>query len=117
MPADPGGDCGRSAPHPIFGRVLGYAGLCRGAWSASGTRSEWPSVNMGHAKVLVLAPVGRDGPAAAEIFARIGVQATVCTDYEMLVDQLGPHCLTIVATEEGLRSEEHTSELQSLMRT
>src|SRR3546814_2580722 len=41
-------------------------------------------------------------PAAAEIFARIGVQATVCTDYEMLVDQLGPHCLTIVATEEGL---------------
>src|SRR3546814_1923724 len=87
---------------------------------------------MGHAKVLVLAPVGRDGPAAAEIFARIGVQATVCTDYEMLVDQLGPHCLTIVATEEGLfgrdlarltvwiqdqpRSEEHTSELQSLMR-
>src|SRR3546814_5107404 len=91
----------------MFGRVLGYAGLCRGAWSASGTRSEWPSVNMGHAKVLVLAPVGRDGPAAAEIFARIGVQATVCTDYEMLVDQLGPHCL---------RSEEHTSELPSLMR-
>src|SRR3546814_17358351 len=83
MPADPGGDCGRSAPHPIFGRVLGYAGLCRGAWSASGTRSEWPSVNMGHAKVLVLAPVGRDGPAAADIFARIGVQAKVCTDYEM----------------------------------
>src|SRR3546814_8521755 len=93
----------------MFGRVLGYAGLCRGAWSASGTRSEWPSVNMGHAKVLVLAPVGRDGPAAAEIFARIGVQATVCTDYEMLVDQLGPHCLTIVATEEGLFGRDRKS--------
>src|SRR3546814_13033703 len=52
--------------------------------------------------VLILAPVGRDGPAAAEIFARIGVEATICTDYDVLIDRLGPHCLAVVATEEGL---------------
>src|SRR3546814_15459169 len=76
--------------------------MCGGGRSVHGTGGEWPMLNMGHAKVLFLTPVGGDGPAAAEIMSRIGVQATVCTEYGMLVDQLGPHCLTIVATEEGL---------------
>lgn len=53
-------------------------------------------------RVLILAPIGRDGPAAAEIVARIGVTADVCRDFGVLIDRLGPRCLAVIATEEGL---------------
>ncbi|WP_292263172.1 sensor histidine kinase [Mesorhizobium sp.] len=52
--------------------------------------------------VLVLAPIGRDGPAAVEILSRIGIAAIVCADFTSLVTRLGPQCLAVIATEEGL---------------
>lgn len=52
--------------------------------------------------VLILAPIGRDGPATADILERIGITARVCAEYTTLIDGLGPHCLAVIATEEGL---------------
>ncbi len=52
--------------------------------------------------VLILAPIGRDGPTAADISARVGIKATVCAEYATLINRMGPHCLAVVATEEGL---------------
>lgn len=52
--------------------------------------------------VLVLAPIGRDGPAAVEILSRIGISGIVCADYSTLVERLGPQCLAVIAAEEGL---------------
>ncbi|WP_181174978.1 PAS domain S-box protein [Mesorhizobium sp. B2-8-9] len=52
--------------------------------------------------VVVLAPIGRDGPTAVEILSRIGVAAVVCVDYGALVERLGPQCLAVIAAEEGL---------------
>ncbi|CDX30730.1 conserved hypothetical protein [Mesorhizobium plurifarium] len=52
--------------------------------------------------VLVLAPIGRDGPAAVEILARIGISGIVCADYGALVERLGPQRLAVIAAEEGL---------------
>ena len=52
--------------------------------------------------VLILAPIGRDGPAAAEIVARTGVQAEVCPDFEALIGRLTSPSLAVIATEEGL---------------
>ncbi|RWM00796.1 MAG: PAS domain S-box protein [Mesorhizobium sp.] len=52
--------------------------------------------------VLVLAPIGRDGPAAVEILSRIGISGIVCADYGDLVERLGPQCLAVIAAEEGL---------------
>lgn len=52
--------------------------------------------------VLILAPIGRDARAAAEIVARAGVTARVCEDYGALVVALDERCLAVIATEEGL---------------
>jgi PAS domain S-box-containing protein len=57
---------------------------------------------MGGATVLILAPIGRDGPATADILKSIGIAATVCADYATLLDRLSPHCLAVIATEEGV---------------
>ena len=35
-------------------------------------------MNDGSARVLILAPIGGDGPATAELLARSGVAAEVC---------------------------------------
>ncbi|BCM17419.1 sensor histidine kinase [Mesorhizobium sp. J8] len=52
--------------------------------------------------VLVLAPIGRDGPATVEILSRIGIPAVVCADFSTLIQRLGPQCLAVIAAEEGL---------------
>jgi PAS domain S-box-containing protein len=52
--------------------------------------------------VLILAPIGRDGPAASEVVARAGIDATVCTDYAALLAMLDETSLAVIATEEGL---------------
>jgi PAS domain S-box-containing protein len=57
---------------------------------------------MDSAAVLVLAPIGRDGPAVVEILSRIGISGIVCPDYSALVERLGPQCLAVIAAEEGL---------------
>jgi len=57
---------------------------------------------MDGATVLILAPIGRDGPAMADILARIGIKATVCAEYATLIDRMGPHCSAVAVAEEGL---------------
>jgi PAS domain S-box-containing protein len=52
--------------------------------------------------VLILAPIGRDGPAAAEIVARTGAPSEVCRDFNALIDRLERPSLAVIATEEGL---------------
>jgi signal transduction histidine kinase/CheY-like chemotaxis protein len=40
------------------------------------------------ARVLILAPVGRDGPASAELLRRVGLEAAVCSSLDHMVGHL-----------------------------
>lgn len=51
--------------------------------------------------ILILAPIGRDGPAAADIVSRAGITADVYADFTPLLAALGDDCLAVIATEEG----------------
>ncbi|MBE1529452.1 PAS domain S-box-containing protein [Sphingopyxis sp. OAS728] len=57
---------------------------------------------------MILAPVGRDGAAAAEIVARAGIAAEVCADFLALVGALREDCLAVIATEEGFFGKDLT---------
>jgi signal transduction histidine kinase/ActR/RegA family two-component response regulator len=53
-------------------------------------------------RVLVFTPIGRDGPATADLLQRAGVAAEICTSYEQLLNELktGPDAAFVA--EEGL---------------
>src|SRR6185312_990080 len=53
-------------------------------------------------RILVLAPVGRDGPAAAEFVRRVGLQPFLCRTYLDLVTELGRGAAVVLLAEEGL---------------
>jgi len=52
--------------------------------------------------VLILAPIGRDGPASAELLHRAGIPTLVCTSYSQLLDELDKGVGTVFVAEEGL---------------
>jgi DNA-binding transcriptional LysR family regulator len=54
--------------------------------------------------VLVLAPTGRDGAAAAEQLGAAGLQAAVCKDMPQLVKALQEGAGVAVVAEEALRT-------------
>ena len=53
-------------------------------------------------RVLVYAPIGRDGPASAELLRRGGVDAFVCEDLPRLVRELTTGAAAVFVAEEGL---------------
>jgi len=53
-------------------------------------------------RVLVHAPIGRDGPAAAEVLCRAGLKAQACTTLAELTEQMQQGVAAVVLAEEGL---------------
>ena len=53
-------------------------------------------------RVLVYAPIGRDGPASAELLRRGGIDAFVCEDLPRLVTELKIGAAAVFVAEEGL---------------
>ena len=49
--------------------------------------------------VLILAPIGRDGPASAELLRRIGLAATVCSSLDQVIDSLQAAAAAFIAEE------------------
>lgn len=54
------------------------------------------------ARVLVFAPIGRDGPASVELLRRAGVQAECCQSLDELVAALDHNVGAVFLAEEGL---------------
>jgi len=54
------------------------------------------------ARVLIFAPIGRDGPAAAEFLGRVGVPAALCEDLDGLVAATAEGAAVVLLAEEGL---------------
>jgi signal transduction histidine kinase len=52
--------------------------------------------------VLILAPIGRDAPAAAELLSRVGLRACVCKDFEELAGRIDAEVTAVVVAEEAL---------------
>jgi signal transduction histidine kinase/CheY-like chemotaxis protein len=53
-------------------------------------------------RVLVLAPIGRDGPASAELLQRAGVPTHVCADFSELCLELSIGAASVFVAEEAL---------------
>lgn len=53
-------------------------------------------------RVLIFAPIGRDGPATADILRRIGLAATVCASLAELAENLEAGAAAVFAAEEGM---------------
>jgi len=54
------------------------------------------------ARVLICAPIGRDGPAAAEFLKRVGVAAEICPDLPSLAAEVQRGAAAVLLAEEGL---------------
>ncbi len=54
------------------------------------------------ARILVFAPIGRDGAASAELLRQAGLMADVCGGLEDLVANLAPSAAAVFLAEEGL---------------
>jgi signal transduction histidine kinase/CheY-like chemotaxis protein len=54
------------------------------------------------ARVLIFAPVGRDGPAAAEFIRRVDLEPLVCKSFADLVAELDRGAAVVLLAEEGL---------------
>ena len=65
-------------------------------------------------RVLVLAPVGRDGPALAEVLRKHGMQAEVCASLAGLIKAMDTEAGAVLLAEEGLFNQPH-SELAALI--
>jgi len=59
------------------------------------------STDRDHA-VLVYAPIGRDGPAAVDLFRSAGLQAKACRSLEELINELNFETGAVLFAEEGL---------------
>jgi signal transduction histidine kinase/CheY-like chemotaxis protein len=53
-------------------------------------------------RVLIFAPIGRDGPAATEFLGRVGVAARLCDDLPALVGEIAKGAAAVLLAEEGL---------------
>jgi signal transduction histidine kinase/ActR/RegA family two-component response regulator len=56
----------------------------------------------GEGRVLVHAPIGRDGPACVELLRRSGLDAKVCASVTQLLAEADAGVLVVCVTEEGL---------------
>ncbi|MGL4966234.1 MAG: ATP-binding protein [Inquilinus sp.] len=63
-------------------------------------------------RVLVCAPIGRDGPASAEILGRVGLDAAVCTGLDQLVAELDSGVGAAFVAEEALLGRDITDLLR-----
>lgn len=54
------------------------------------------------AYVLILAPIGRDAPAAAEVLARVGLRTAICRDLPGLMARIEADVAAILVAEEAL---------------
>jgi hypothetical protein len=57
-------------------------------------------------RVLVFAPVGRDGPASAELLRCAGLETVVCPDLGALMSEIGAGAGAVFLAEEGLFGQE-----------
>ena len=53
-------------------------------------------------RILVFAPIGRDGPASVELFTRARLQAALCCDLPALIAAIGDDVGAVFIAEEGL---------------
>lgn len=53
-------------------------------------------------RVLIFAPIGRDGPASANVLARAGVATYVCSEFAELIEAIKDGAAATVMAEEGL---------------
>jgi hypothetical protein len=60
------------------------------------------AVDAPNARILILAPIGRDGPASADVLGHAGMQAEVCKDLEELSTKIGEEALAVLLAEEAL---------------
>ncbi|MBC9033849.1 response regulator [Sphingomonas sp. JC676] len=58
-----------------------------------------------HGRVLVFAPIGRDGTASAELLRRSGIAAETCLNIEILTRELALGAGAVFVAEEGLFGE------------
>ena len=56
-------------------------------------------------RILVLAPIGRDGPASAELMRKGGLPAEVCADVKALIEELKAGAGAVFLAEEALYGE------------
>lgn len=54
------------------------------------------------ARVLIVAPIGRDASASAELLARAGLHAQVCRDLQCLMDHIEADVCAVLITEEAV---------------
>jgi signal transduction histidine kinase len=66
-------------------------------------------------RVLVLAPIGRDASAAADLLSRGGVSTEVCRDLACLMEHLEPQVAAVLLTEEAVYRKD-TSALATWVR-
>src|SRR4051812_27757473 len=60
-------------------------------------------------QVLIFAPVGRDGPASAELLRSAKMETILCESLSELVTELGAGAAAVFLAEEGLFGQELTS--------
>ena len=53
-------------------------------------------------RVLIFAPIGRDGPASAELFRNARLETDICPDLAALIGEIGAGAGAVVLAEEGL---------------
>jgi len=53
-------------------------------------------------RVLVFAPIGRDGPASVELFKSLNLEAVVCQNLPALISEMNSGVGTVFVAEEGL---------------
>jgi signal transduction histidine kinase/ActR/RegA family two-component response regulator len=61
-----------------------------------------------HHRVLVFAPIGRDGPASAELLRSAGLETTICPDLPALIVEIGTGAGAVFLAEEGLFGRDMT---------
>jgi signal transduction histidine kinase/CheY-like chemotaxis protein len=53
-------------------------------------------------RVLIFAPIGRDGPASAELCRRVGLRAEICLTLAQLLEGIEAGAVAVLIAEEGL---------------
>ena len=61
-----------------------------------------PSISAAEERVLILAPVGRDGEIACEVLSRARMATVVCTGIDALCEAIGEGAGAVLLTEEAL---------------
>jgi signal transduction histidine kinase len=65
--------------------------------------------------ILVFTPIGRDGPASAELLGRIGLRVSLCADFQDLIAKAEAGAAALFIAEEGLFGKD-LSPLRALVK-